>query len=150
MRAVVVATSDKVYEPDRTDARTARTRRSAASSPTAPRRPPRSSWPRPTGRSYLAPAGVAVATARAGNVIGGGDWAADRVVPDVVRALARGEPVVLRHPEASVPGSTCSTRCAGYLLLAERLLDGQAMRPAALNFGPARTAPAPSPVSSTG
>jgi CDP-glucose 4,6-dehydratase len=77
-----------------------------------------------------------VATARAGNVIGGGDWAVDRLVPDVLRALERSEPVALRHPEAVRPWQHVLDPLHGYLLLAERLVDPRATAPAALNFGP--------------
>jgi CDP-glucose 4,6-dehydratase len=77
-----------------------------------------------------------LATARAGNVIGGGDWAVDRLVPDVLRALDRSEPVVLRHPEAVRPWQHVLDPLHGYLLLAERLLGSAADAPVALNFGP--------------
>lgn len=136
VRAVVVATSDKVYEP-RPDGRA-----HSEDSPLGGVEPYSASKAAVElvtasyRRSYLAPAGVAVATARAGNVLGGGDWAADRVVPDVVRALAAGRPVVLRHPEAIRPWQHVLDPLAGYLLLAERLLAG-GDAPAALNFGPA-------------
>jgi CDP-glucose 4,6-dehydratase len=86
--------------------------------------------------SYLAQAGVGLATARAGNVIGGGDWAVDRIVPDVLRALERSEPVALRHPEAVRPWQHVLDPLCGYLLLAERLLEDSADAPPALNFGP--------------
>jgi CDP-glucose 4,6-dehydratase len=67
--------------------------------------------------------GVRVATARAGNVIGGGDWARDRLLPDLVRALESGDPVVLRHPDAVRPWQHVVDPLAGYLLLAERLWE---------------------------
>jgi CDP-glucose 4,6-dehydratase len=80
---------------------------------------------------------VAVASARAGNVIGGGDWALDRLVPDIVRAFSAGEPVVIRNPEAVRPWQHVLEPLAGYLMLAERLLaDGPAFAEA-WNFGPA-------------
>jgi len=80
---------------------------------------------------------VAVASARAGNVIGGGDWALDRLVPDIVRAFSAGEPVVIRNPEAVRPWQHVLEPLAGYLTLAERLLiDGPAFAEA-WNFGPA-------------
>ena len=63
-------------------------------------------------RAFFAPSGVALATARAGNVIGGGDWAQDRLIPDLVRALRGGEPVALRNPERRGRGSTCWSRSA--------------------------------------
>ena len=63
---------------------------------------------------------LAIATARAGNVIGG-DWAADRIVPDAMRALAAGEPIALRNPAATRPWQHVLEPLDGYLLLAERL-----------------------------
>jgi CDP-glucose 4,6-dehydratase len=80
---------------------------------------------------------VSVASARAGNVIGGGDWALDRLVPDIVRAFSVGEPVVIRNPEAVRPWQHVLEPLAGYLTLAERLvIDGPAYAEA-WNFGPA-------------
>ena len=78
-----------------------------------------------------------IATARAGNVIGGGDWAADRLVPDCLRAFAAGEPVRLRHPEAVRPWQHVLGPLSGYLELAGRLLDedGEGLA-RAWNFGP--------------
>ena len=78
-----------------------------------------------------------VATARAGNVIGGGDWAADRLVPDCLRAFAAGEAVRLRYPAAVRPWQHVLEPLAGYLLLAEQLLGIDGARFArAWNFGP--------------
>jgi CDP-glucose 4,6-dehydratase len=82
--------------------------------------------------------GARVATARAGNVIGGGDWARDRLLPDLVRARESGEPVVLRHPDAVRPWQHVLGPLAGYLRLAERLA-GSADFATAWNFGPAGT-----------
>lgn len=82
-------------------------------------------------------AGVMVATARAGNVIGGGDFAPDRLLPDVVRALASGHPVPVRFPSAVRPWQHVLDPLAGYLRLATALLgpDGPACA-GAWNFGP--------------
>ncbi len=80
--------------------------------------------------------GPAVATARAGNVIGGGDWAIDRLVPDAVRAYCSGQPVRLRYPYATRPWQHVLDPLAGYLLLAEKLLEGEVCAEA-WNFGPA-------------
>ncbi len=80
---------------------------------------------------------VAVASARAGNVIGGGDWALDRLVPDIMRAFSAGEPVVIRNPEAVRPWQHVLEPLAGYIELAERLYaDGPAFAEG-WNFGPA-------------
>jgi CDP-glucose 4,6-dehydratase len=79
--------------------------------------------------------GVRVATARAGNVIGGGDWGRDRLLPDLVRARDSGAPVVLRHPEAVRPWQHVLDPLAGYLLLAERLAESEEWAEP-WNFGP--------------
>ncbi len=84
--------------------------------------------------SFLAGQGVAVATARAGNVIGGGDWAADRLVPDALRAWQSGEPLRVRYPQAVRPWQHVLEPLAGYLLLAESLSHGKSAE--AWNFGP--------------
>jgi CDP-glucose 4,6-dehydratase len=76
-----------------------------------------------------------VATARAGNVIGGGDFAEDRLVPDVLRAALAGEPVTVRNPAATRPWQHVLEPLSGYLALAERVASGGAFPPA-LNFGP--------------
>jgi CDP-glucose 4,6-dehydratase len=86
--------------------------------------------------SFLAKAGVAVATARAGNVIGGGDWAPDRLLPDFFRALADGRMLEVRFPDATRPWQHVLEPLSGYLLLAEQLaLKGQ-QRASSWNFGP--------------
>jgi CDP-glucose 4,6-dehydratase len=81
--------------------------------------------------------GVALASARAGNVIGGGDWAADRLVPDILRAITAGEPVRIRHPDAIRPWQHVLEPLAGYLMLAERLSESGCAYAEAWNFGPA-------------
>lgn len=85
--------------------------------------------------AFLAAQGVAVATARAGNVIGGGDWAADRLLPDAVRAWSTGRQLTIRHPEATRPWQHVIEPLAAYLCLAERLWVDPA-RAGAYNFGP--------------
>ena len=79
---------------------------------------------------------VGVATVRAGNVIGGGDWAEDRLVPDAVRALQLGKSLVVRNPEAVRPWQHVLEPLAGYLMLAERLYREGAKWAEAWNFGP--------------
>jgi CDP-glucose 4,6-dehydratase len=85
--------------------------------------------------SYFDRAGVRLATARGGNVVGRGDFAADRLIPDAVRAVLAGAPLVLRHPEATRPWQHVLDCACGYLLYAQALVEGSSM-PAALNFGP--------------
>ena len=89
-------------------------------------------------RSFLgADSAVRVASVRAGNVIGGGDWAADRIVPDCIRALTAGEPIVVRNPEAVRPWQHVLEPLSGYLLLAQKLWqhEGPAFAEG-WNFGP--------------
>ncbi len=86
--------------------------------------------------SFFVNTHCAVASVRAGNVIGGGDWAEDRLVPDAMRAFAAGEPLRVRNPHSVRPWQHVLEPLAGYLMLAERLHDeGQAFAKA-WNFGP--------------
>lgn len=93
-------------------------------------------------RSFFAGHPVKIASARAGNVIGGGDWALDRIVPDCLRALRRGEPIAIRNPQATRPWQHVLEPLSGYLLLAARLAqaDDPARLLGAFNFGPGHDA----------
>jgi CDP-glucose 4,6-dehydratase len=86
-------------------------------------------------RSFLEPAGIALASARAGNVIGGGDWAADRLIPDFLRAMDAGETLRIRSPNAIRPWQHVLEPLSGYLMLAERLCTDGAAFAEAWNFG---------------
>ncbi len=79
---------------------------------------------------------VALATARAGNVIGGGDWAADRLIPDILKAYAQGQAVTIRSPRAIRPWQHVLEPLSGYLTLAERLYEDGSAFAEAYNFGP--------------
>ena len=87
-------------------------------------------------RAFLDEHGVLVATARAGNVIGGGDWTEDRLIPDAARAVAAGEILRIRHPAATRPWQHVLDSLHGYLLLAAGLLGGRRELADAFNFGP--------------
>jgi CDP-glucose 4,6-dehydratase len=80
--------------------------------------------------------GVAVATARAGNVIGGGDWSNDRLIPDILRAFERQRPVVIRNPKSTRSWQHVLEPLSGYLLLAQRLYDEGPNYAEGWNFGP--------------
>lgn len=80
--------------------------------------------------------GVALASARAGNVIGGGDWADDRLIPDIMRAIVQGNPVNIRNPHAIRPWQHVLEPLSGYLLLAQRLYEEGAAYAEGWNFGP--------------
>ena len=85
------------------------------------------------------PGSARIGSARAGNVIGGGDWSTDRLIPDIVRAFAAGEEVVIRMPEAIRPWQHVLEPLAGYLALAQRLAEGDDSAAEGWNFGPAET-----------
>jgi CDP-glucose 4,6-dehydratase len=77
-----------------------------------------------------------LATARAGNVIGGGDWSQDRLIPDLVRAISAGRPLEIRSPRATRPWQHVLESLSGYLLLGQQLLAGRHEFAEAWNFGP--------------
>jgi CDP-glucose 4,6-dehydratase len=81
-----------------------------------------------------------LASCRAGNVIGGGDWAEDRLIPDIMRAVAVGKPVEIRNPGATRPWQHVLEPLGGYLLVGRRLLEGKAEYATGWNFGPAEEA----------
>jgi CDP-glucose 4,6-dehydratase len=80
--------------------------------------------------------GVALASARAGNVIGGGDWAEDRLIPDIMRAILQGKPVNIRNPGAIRPWQHVLEPLSGYLVLAEKLYQEGVAYAEGWNFGP--------------
>ena len=77
-----------------------------------------------------------LASCRAGNVIGGGDWAGDRIIPDIMRATDAGEPVEIRSPWATRPWQHVLEPLGGYLLVGKKLLEGDAKVACGWNFGP--------------
>jgi CDP-glucose 4,6-dehydratase len=86
--------------------------------------------------SFLKEAGIAMATARAGNVIGGGDWALDRLIPDILRALQTDQAVLIRNPHAIRPWQHVLEPLSGYLLLAQSLYTSGQANAEGWNFGP--------------
>lgn len=135
VRVAVIVTTDKVYEPTEQAGYREHDRlgghdpyaasKAAAEIVTA-------SW----ARSFKSPGGPAIATARAGNVIGGGDWAADRLVPDIVRALRAEWKLSVRNPGAVRPWQFVLEPLRGYFAYAEALYNDATSVPSALNFGP--------------
>lgn len=87
-------------------------------------------------RSFFQNTDTAIGCARAGNVIGGGDWAQDRLVPDILRSFERKEPVVIRNPHATRPWQHVLEPLSGYLILAQRLYEGGQSYAEGWNFGP--------------
>jgi len=86
--------------------------------------------------SFLRGSNVGLATARAGNVIGGGDWADDRLIPDIFRAFAASKPVLIRNPDATRPWQHVLEPLSGYLILGEQLFKNPNKFSEAWNFGP--------------
>lgn len=137
VKATLVVTSDKVYDnrdlghPFREDDPLAGDDPYSASKAAA------ENVVRSWRDSFLrAPDGPALGVARAGNVIGGGDWAEDRIVPDVIRAGIEGRPVVLRYPRSTRPWQHVLDVVSGYLAYAELLVAEGAVAPKAMNLGP--------------
>lgn len=93
-------------------------------------------------RSYFNPAkfgkdhNTLLASCRAGNVVGGGDWAADRLVPDIIKAITDSKPVVIRNPHATRPWQHVLEPICGYLLIGQKLLEEDVAIAGAWNFGP--------------
>lgn len=88
------------------------------------------------GRSFFENDGIGLATARAGNVIGGGDWAKDRLIPDLLNDLERGGTLHVRNPNATRPWQHVLEPLSGYLILAQRLYDEEVSFSEGWNFGP--------------
>ena len=92
------------------------------------------------GARFKNPGSALVASARAGNVIGGGDWSPDRLIPDCIRALERGNDIEIRHPHATRPWQHVLEPLSGYVRLAVALEDKAAPPGSSWNFGPPETA----------
>lgn len=86
--------------------------------------------------SFLKESGIKIATVRAGNVIGGGDWATDRLIPDFLRAIDSGKKLIIRNPDAVRPWQHVLEPLSGYLLLVEKLVTHGDSFAEAWNFGP--------------
>jgi CDP-glucose 4,6-dehydratase len=135
--AVVVVSSDKCYENDESGHAHTETDRLGGHDPYSASKACAELAVAAWRQSFAT--GPRIATARAGNVIGGGDWAADRLVPDCIRAFTAGEPARVRHPRATRPWQHVLEPLCGYLLLAENLCGATAADDAtAWNFGPDR------------
>jgi len=87
-------------------------------------------------RSFFETSGIALASARAGNVIGGGDWSEDRLIPDILRSFEQNQPVLIRYPHAIRPWQHVLEPLLGYLVLAEQLYEKGDSFSGAWNFGP--------------
>lgn len=135
LECVVVVTSDKVYENDGGGRPFEEGDRLGGHDPYSASKACAELLTRSFRESFF-PSGPPIATVRAGNVIGGGDWSVDRLIPDCVRALAAGKPVRLRYPDAVRPWQHVFEPLGGYLALAQALVRSPESTPRAVNFGP--------------
>ena len=135
LRAALVVTSDKVYANTETGRAFAEGDALGGKDPYSASKAATEIAAQSFAKSYFEPAGTPVATARGGNVIGGGDFSRDRIVADIVRAARGQEPVVLRHPEATRPWQHVLDCLGGYLVYLQALA-GDPATPRAMNFGP--------------
>jgi len=135
LKAALVVTSDKVYANAETGRAFAEADALGGKDPYSASKAAAEIVTQSFARSYFEAAGVPVATARGGNVIGGGDFSRDRLVADIVRAARGQETVVLRHPEATRPWQHVLDCVAGYLVHLQALATDRGA-PRALNFGP--------------
>ena len=135
--AVVITTTDKVYENDGAGIAFRESDRLGGKDPYSASKACAEILTSSFRASFLSgEARPAIATVRAGNVVGGGDWSDDRLVPDVVRAVGQGRKVELRYPDAVRPWQHVLEPLRGYLTFAEQLVRDPAALPRALNFGP--------------
>ena len=135
LAAVLAVTSDKVYANAETGRAFAEGDALGGKDPYSASKAAAEIAVQSFAKSYFEPAGVPLATARGGNVIGGGDFSPDRIVADIVRAARGQEQVVLRHPEATRPWQHVLDCVAGYLAYLQALATDPAT-PRAMNFGP--------------
>ncbi|MGH1418070.1 MAG: CDP-glucose 4,6-dehydratase [Hyphomicrobiaceae bacterium] len=138
LKSIIVITTDKVYENHEWPWAYREQDALGAADPYSASKAAAEIVTQSMSKSYFPNGGSpGVATARAGNVIGGGDWAEHRLLPDAARALDRDEPLICRNPDSVRPWQHVLDPLAGYLLLAETMATAQHDLPIAWNFGPA-------------
>lgn len=142
LQTVLVITSDKVYDNHERNRPFEETDRLGGHDPYSASKAAAELVTASFRNSFFTGGKVRIATARGGNVIGGGDFSADRIVPDIWRAAQTGTPLILRYPEATRPWQHVLDCLNGYFLFIEKLTadDKGSALPDALNFGPDGTA----------
>lgn len=136
VRAVVSITTDKVYANNGNSKGFSEEDRLGGKDPYSASKTAVEILTNSYRHAYFNDSNCLLAIARAGNVIGGGDWSEDRLVPDAVRSVTSGESVVIRSPRAVRPWQHVLEPLSGYLLLGQHLLDGESDKATAFNFGP--------------
>lgn len=135
VRSIVVVTTDKVYANPETAVPFVETDPLGGHDPYSASKAAAEIVTASYRSSFFSARGIGLATARAGNVIGGGDWAEDRLIPDAVRAWGAARSLMVRRPQAVRPWQHVLEPLNGYLMMAERLWDQPSFAPS-LNFGP--------------
>lgn len=136
LEAILVITSDKVYANDNSGTAMSEKSSLGGHDPYSASKAAAEIVTAAYAKSFFSNHRVPVCTVRAGNVIGGGDWAKDRIIPDLWRAYSNGEPVGIRYPEAVRPWQHVLDPIYGYLLYLEYMKLGPTNLPLSLNFGP--------------
>ena len=140
-KVILVVTSDKVYENDESGRTFNEHSRLGGHDPYSASKAATEIVVSSYRRSYFEEKGVSLVTARGGNVIGGGDFSEDRIVPDVVRAVSLGKIPEIRNPEATRPWQHVLDCLDGYFTYVEALFSADKVLPSALNFGPQVNSP---------
>jgi len=135
-RAIINITTDKCYENNGSHSPYSETDPMGGYDPYSSSKGCSELITRAYRRSFLNDLGVGVATARAGNVIGGGDWADNRLIPDILRSIDNETPVIIRNPHAVRPWQHVLEPLSGYMTLAERLWSNPSLYSGGWNFGP--------------
>lgn len=135
LKALIIATTDKVYANDGSGRAFVESDRLGGKDPYSSSKACAELMTQSMRDSFFKH-GAKVATVRAGNVVGGGDWSADRLVPDLIRALLDDQPVALRFPQSTRPWQHVLEPLWGYMRLAQCLAEAPDGIPLALNFGP--------------
>lgn len=139
LKAVLVITSDKVYENLNSQVALVETSPLGGYDPYSASKASTEFVAASFAKSFFSHRDIPVCTARAGNVIGGGDWAKDRLIPDLWRAYTNKQPVEIRYPKAIRPWQHVLDPIYGYLLYIEQMVAEPNNTPKALNFGPSPT-----------
>ncbi len=137
LKAIVCITSDKCYENRETDRPYREDDAMGGYDPYSASKGATELVVSAYRRSFFQDIGAKLASVRAGNVIGGGDWAADRLVPDLIRAMIAGETPLIRAPDSIRPWQHVLEALGGYLMIAEQLIQEQDWAATGWNFGPA-------------
>ncbi len=140
VKAIVNITTDKVYENLETERPYREEDRLGGYDPYSSSKACAEILTASYRNSFAAQAGIPLASVRAGNVIGGGDWSADRLIPDLVRAARAGDVTEIRSPKATRPWQHVLDPISGYLLLGQKLLQKDERFATAWNFGPDQSA----------